>query len=53
MELWDMLTVLWTAAVNFMGYEINCFGLNFTLWQFALGVAVLDILCWAVSRVLQ
>lgn len=53
MEVWDFLTFLWNEALKFLSFEINFMGLNFTLWQFALGTAVLSLLLYAVFRALD
>lgn len=42
--VWDFLTFLWSAAMNFLGTRIEIMGLNFTLWEFALGSTILIII---------
>ncbi len=53
MEVWDFLTFLWNKAIEFLSFRIDFLGLNFTLWEFALGAAVLSLLLYAVFRALD
>ncbi len=53
MEVWDFLTFLWDKAVEFLSFRIDFLGLNFSLWEFALGGAVLSLLLYAVFRALD
>ncbi len=46
--IWDFLSFLWGSAMNFLGTRINVMGLNFTLWEFALGSSILLLVCYAV-----
>lgn len=46
--VWDFLTFLWDSAMSFLGTRIELMGLNFTLWEFALGSTILIIICNAV-----
>ena len=53
MDIWQGLTMLWNSAVDFMSIELTAIGLNFTLWQFAIGVVVVELLLYAVFRALE
>ena len=52
-NIWDFLTWLWTSAVDFLNTEISGFGLDFTLWEWALGSAILYLVLYAIFRALQ
>ncbi len=51
--VWDIMTFLWESALGFLDNRIDILGLNFTLWQFALGIAVVDLLLYAIFRCLD
>lgn len=46
--VWDFLTFLWDSAMGFLSTRIQIMGLDFTLWQFALGSTILLLVCYAV-----
>ena len=48
-NIWDFLTWLWASAVDFLNTEISGFGLDFTLWEWALGSAILYLILYAIS----
>lgn len=48
-NVWDFLSFLWTSAMGFLDTRIDIMGLDFTLWQFALGSVLLLLFCYAVS----
>ena len=51
---WDLLTLLWNNAVGFLTEcRINAFGIDFTLWEFGFGIAVVSLLLYAIFRVLN
>ena len=51
--IWDILTFLWESALGFLNNRIDILGLDFSLWEFALGIAVVDLLLYAIFRVLN
>ena len=51
--IWDFLTYLWNSAADFLNYRIDMLGLDFTLWQVCIGVAVVDLLLYAIFRCLE
>lgn len=53
MSFWDILTFLWDSAVAFLGYEIVFLDVHFTLWEMAIGFAVLSLVIYAIARVLD
>lgn len=52
-SIWDIMTFLWNSALGFLDNRIDILGLNFTLWQFALGIVVVDLLLYAIFRCLD
>ncbi len=52
-NIWDFLLWLWTSAVDFLSIRISGFGLDFTLWEWALGTAIVSLLFYAVARALE
>lgn len=46
--VWDFLTFLWDSAMGLLNTHIGIMGLDFTLWQFALGSTILIIVARAV-----
>lgn len=50
MQVWDWLTFLWDSAMKFLNVKIDIMGLNFTLWEFALGSTILIIVCSVVFK---
>lgn len=52
-EFWDLLTFLYTSCVNFLNQKINVFGFDFSLWEAALSLAIIDLLLFAIFRVLD
>lgn len=44
MDFWDVLTFLWNSAYIFLSYQVKFMGLDFTLWEFAMGGAVLVLI---------
>lgn len=46
--VWDFLTFLWEQAIGFLNIHIELMGLDFTLWEFALGSTILIIIARAV-----
>lgn len=53
MTLWDWLSFLWSEAYEFLNIPIKGMGIDFTLWQFALGSAILGLILYAVFRTLD
>lgn len=51
--IWDILTFLWESALGFLNNRIDILGLNFSLWEFALGIVVVDLLLYAIFRCLN
>lgn len=51
--IWDILTFLWESALGFLDNRIDILGLDFSLWEFALGIVVVDLLLYAIFRVLN
>lgn len=51
--LWDWLSFLWSSAIDFLNFPIQGLGIDCTLWQFALGFAILDLILFAVFRALE
>lgn len=51
--VWDLMTFLWESALGFLNNRIDILGLNFTLWEFALGIVVVDLLLYAIFRALN
>ncbi len=52
-SVWDLMTFLWESALGFLNCRIDVFGLNFTLWEFALGIVIVDLLLFAIFRALN
>ncbi len=52
-SIWDIMTFLWDSALDFLNNRIGVFGLNFTLWEFALGIVIVDLLLYAIFRALD
>lgn len=52
-SIWDIMTFLWESALSFLNNRIDVFGLNFTLWEFALGIVIVDLLLYAIFRALN
>lgn len=53
MSFWELLTTLWDAGVSFMNNEIAFLDVHFTLWQAAIGLAVISLLFYAIFRCLD
>lgn len=51
--IWDIFTFLWESALGFLNNRIDILGLDFSLWDFALGIVVVDLLLYAIFRVLN
>lgn len=51
--IWSLLTFLWESALGFLNNRIDILGLNFTLWEFALGIVIVDLLLYAIFRALD
>lgn len=51
--IWDLLTWLWNEGLTILNLEFNALGLHFTLWEFTLGFAILDLLLFAFFRSLE
>lgn len=53
-DFWDFMGWLFDEAVYFMSSETICgFGLNFNLWEWALGSCIVSLLLYAIFRVLD
>lgn len=52
-SIWDLMTFLWESALGFLNNGIDILGLNFTLWEFALGIVIVDLLLYAIFRALN
>ena len=48
--IWDILTFLWESALGFLNNRIDILGLNFSLWEFALGMADLKKVYQAINE---
>ena len=48
--VWDVMTFFWESAMKFLSTRIDIMGLNFTLWEFALGSAILLLVCSVVFK---
>lgn len=52
-SFWSFVGFLVQQAYDFMCVEISCGSTSFTLWEMAIGFAVLSIVAYAIARCLD
>lgn len=52
-NIWDFLSWLWFSVVDFLNIRISGFGLDISLWELAIGFAVLWLVLYCIFRTLD
>ena len=53
MSFWGALAELTAPVMEFMQYRIVFLDVDFSLWEFALGSAVVSIIFYAIFRIFE